>query len=133
LIHSNPAHTLQEVNRENDMDCTFAALLACFSWSGLYLDYGAVMLREVERPAIFTSRERLTSFTPSGQVDRDIYRGFVSSIDRQVQNPYGILAMGYEVEFSNFRIDTQLFHMQSTARDEGDTGAKFNLRWFPLR
>lgn len=113
--------------------CTWIEIAACFTLGGLYMDYGAIGLLDYERPLVFSSTERLTSFTDQGVVNREITRGYIDTIDRQVENFYGILAVGYELDFTNFRVDTQVFHMESTAHDRGDSGLKFNLRWFPFR
>lgn len=112
--------------------CSWLALAACFSLNGLYVDYGAVWLKKYEREFDVTVT-RLTAFTDAGAFNREYINSVLDSPDRLIKNPYGALSVGYEMDFSSYRIDAQLFHMESTSHDRGDTGAKINVRWFPFR
>lgn len=118
------------------MDCTLAALIACFSWSGLYLDTSAQYINSNDRHYVETLGESLRVFNvDTGESFTE--RHFIHQLDspyREIDNPYVTFALGYELNFSRVRIDASVFRQESAAmRDDAETGVSLKVRWFPFR
>lgn len=109
------------------MTCSIAVLIACFSWSGFYMD-GAVVVADGGAISVDTSFF-------------DFYDGKAHQVQEvygreQADNPYARAALGYEIEFSpRLRAAFEVSHRSSiaTGRDRGINSASFSLRWYPFR
>lgn len=102
------------------MECTLAALIACFSWSGLFVDTGIAYQDHGEqwRYGIYED----------GQMTR------VVSADWK-RNPYGRFGIGYEVSVGRFTWTLEARHVSSLAEgdDKGVNSISLGARWFPFR
>jgi len=109
------------------MDCSLAALIACFSWSNLYIDSDVSML--------------------DTSVPHQEWRNFESHHDGIIEtggsmvtvddpyNPYGRLAIGYGLEFRAVTLSLEVSHISSIAtnRDRGVNALSLRMRWYPFR
>lgn len=109
------------------MECAIATLLACFSWSGLYIDSG-LSYQDI-------GESRLEWQTSQSQHD-----GVVETISRQARidspaNPYGRIALGYEVSFDVLTWRLEASHVSSiaTGQDRGVNAVSVSARWYPFR
>lgn len=109
------------------MECAIAALLACFSWSNLYLDSG-LSFQDV-------GAARIEWQTTQSQLD-----GVIETISRQARvnspmNPYGRIALGYEIGFSvlTWRLEASHVSSVATGRDRGVNVVSVSTRWYPFR
>jgi hypothetical protein len=110
------------------MECTLATLMACFSWSGLYLDSG-LSYRDVGMPV--TVSVPVTFFTPnSSQVI-----GSTDVVVYEPKNPYASISLGYETGANTWRLSLEAFHLSSlaTGGDRGVNGVQAKLRIYPFR
>lgn len=112
------------------MDCTLATLIACFSWSGLYIDSGMSWQNRGE-----------TYVTQFGTYDRNLADGlpealpYAFSTDKP-SNPYMDVSVGYSVKIENVEVSlTVRGHRSSiaTGADKGFNYARLGFRWFPFR
>jgi hypothetical protein len=112
------------------VECTLAALLACFSWSGLYID-GGLQYHDsgVERSETITRPLSIHVPYVDLETEQVSYRQWN---DRR--NPYGALAVGYEIEFRSVSMRLEFSHASSlaTGDDRGLNSASFMLRWRPF-
>lgn len=111
------------------MECSIYALIACFSWSNLYIDTELTMLdRGIEQ---FIYNEASYVFY-GGEFH---LTGHGVHADRDARNPYGKLAIGYEINFDNMTIALEASHISSLANDDdlGVNGITLKARWFPFR
>lgn len=119
------------------MECSLAALIACFSWSNLYLDTTTDFIRDKE-PRFVESvyGESLYVMPVNGSepfLQRNMIREF-DSTERQINSPYGRAALGYELDLRSLRIDVAAFYQESlTVTDRGEVGASIKVKWFPFR
>lgn len=113
------------------MDCTLAALVACFSWANLYIDTGLSYADSgVERSETIS---RPISIQLGNLVDVDTERvTYRQWNDRR--NPYGTLSLGYEIEFRHVSWRLELSHVSSldTGDDRGTNTASLFMRWRPF-
>lgn len=118
------------------MDCTLATLIACFSWSNLYLNAGADYIRDREPRYIESFYGEPLYVLPANGDDPYLQRNMIREISRNervIESPYGRLSLGYEANIRNWRIDVSAFYQESTAvNDRGEKGASVNVRWFPF-
>jgi hypothetical protein len=109
------------------MECSLFALLACFSWSNFYVD-GGLSYKDKERPhQVFeTHVNRLPGVTETITTQRTT---------DEPMNPYGRLALGYEMQFSSLSLALEVAHESSveTNDDEGFTAISLRARWHPFR
>jgi hypothetical protein len=107
--------------------CSLQALLACFSWSGVYVDSG---LSWYDRS--LPHQELTTTTTDLGGVIETVTVPYIT--DRPF-NPYGRLAIGYEVRFNNLTIALEAAHTSSldTGEDSGINAIGLRARWYPFR
>lgn len=109
------------------MECSLFALLTCFSWSNLYVD-GGLSFKNQELPhQVFET-----------QVIR--LPGVIETITTQrttdePMNPYGRIALGYEMQFSALSLALEVAHESSIEAndDDGFTAISLRARWFPFR
>lgn len=99
------------------MGCSLAALIACFSWSGLYLDTSVSYL-DVKQTYPHWDE------TIGQQVNRSEYL-----------SPYGGLALGFSVPVQNVTVSLEASHISSlaTSTDRGINSISLRARWFPFR
>ncbi len=106
------------------MECTIATLIACFNLSGLYID-GGLQYNDYD-----TLRLGYTDSVTLG-VETISYQTAIPERD----NPYGRLALGYEIPFHNVSLRLEASHLSSLASDSdrGWNAISFNVRWHPFR
>lgn len=117
------------------MDCTIAALIACFSWSGLYLDSSAQYIESKDRHYTESYGDMLFVMPVSGgspYLSQTVTRK-LDSPSRIIDNPYVTLSLGYEINFSQVRVDASLFRQESVSSDDAENGVSLKVRWFPFR
>jgi hypothetical protein len=119
------------------MECTITALIACFSWSGLYLDTSADFIKDRGRP--YTEQfygESLYVMPANGNepfLQRNMIRE-IDSIERDVFNPYVRGSLGYEIDIHVVKLDFSVFYQESArVSDRGEYGASIRLRVHPFR
>lgn len=112
------------------MECTLATLIACFSWSGLYVDSGVSFVDSAET----VIREDL-EVTYSPGPDIPFETRVATKEDRFSRNPYGVLSIGYQVQMENFSWRLQASHRSSlkTDKDRGSNAIEFYMRWQPFK
>ena len=113
------------------MECSLAALIACFSWSNFYVDGGlayqdAGMYHQIvsESAAIVVIDGIATTAS-----DRR-----VSQYDHPA-NPYGRVSLGYELHFDSVSWRLEATHISSLAsdKDRGINSLGISARWYPFR
>lgn len=110
------------------MECTLATLIACFSWSSLYVDGGL----SYQDAGIYKQYLRYDYAYVEGepyditQTRRDTF---------QARNPYGLIGVGYQVELQSVTWTLELSHLSSidTAGDRGVNSLMLKARWYPFR
>jgi len=117
------------------MDCSLAALIACFNWSNLYLDTTAEYIEQRSRQ--YTDSfygETFHVFDGNGEfIQRNLVRE-IDSVEREISNPYLRASLGYELDANYVRIDLSAFYQESaTVSDRGEVGAALRVRFFPFR
>lgn len=90
------------------MECSLAALIACFSWSNLYIDSNTL---------IWDTKVRFDS-------------GYSDDL-----NPQGRLAVGLAIPFDKATVTFEASHVSSlaTTKDKGINALSVGVRWFPFR
>lgn len=117
--------------------CTFAALAACFSLSGIYFDVGTEVLANQHRAyQTVQGTHNIFAFQADGSTpiwERNFFQT-TDSNDRKVSNPYGSFSIGYEIDFGKVRIDAGAYYQNSfSVADKGDKGGELHVRFFPFR
>lgn len=112
------------------MECTLAALIACFSWSNLYVD-GGVLYQDAGM-----YHEVIVDNSATVVVD-----GKVSSTSRhqvwqydRPANPYGRLSLGHEWRFAHVSWRLYASHVSSLASgdDRGINSIGISAQWHPF-
>jgi hypothetical protein len=109
------------------MECTLAALIACFNLSGLYIDGGMQFTdTDVQRTGYFTTVNH------EGNAIETVITPFSYMAD---ESPYGRLALGYQLEFKAVTLALELSHTSSlvTNEDRGTNAIGIKARWYPFR
>jgi hypothetical protein len=111
------------------MECSLAALIACFSWSNLYIDSDMIVLDH----GVQTSSYRETEY-----IWRSKQFPIVNSwetTNRRADNPYGRLSIGYQLDLRNLVLAFQAEHTSSLSStdDRGVNGIAIKAKWFPFR
>lgn len=111
------------------MECSLAALIACFSWSNLYVD-GDLSFHD--RGEYFTSRERAALLTEQGDLIQEAAQ--VRTVNK-ARNPYGRLSLGYQIDVAEISWRLDLSHVSSleTGKDRGVNSISISASWFPFR
>jgi hypothetical protein len=93
--------------------CSLHALIACFSWSNLYLDTGLIY-EDVDYVEINPATLEVAS-APG--------------------NPIGRASLGYELRFQSLIIALEASHTSSleTSKDRGVNSISLRARWHPFR
>lgn len=109
------------------MDCSLAALIACFSWSNLYIDSGL----SVQDYSFEHQTERASYLFLDGAYQPMTYEVRSS----HAGNPYGRVALGYELNFRKVSWSMEASHVSSlnTDSDRGINAISINARWYPFR
>lgn len=110
------------------MECTLSALIACFSWSGFYVDTG-LQFQDKQPTRYVTEINRYYA----GQ---DYYVGNVNHYEiRRGSNPYGRFSLNYEIPFESVTWYVQALHVSSldSSEDAGFNSISINVRWYPFR
>jgi hypothetical protein len=111
------------VAKETNMECTLATLVACFSWSGLYVDTG-IQVNDVGPYS--------RTYVDSPNIDAPMeYRDF----RLPARNPYGSFGIGYDVTVGRFTWSLSAQHVSSldTGEDHGVNSIRLGVRWRPFR
>jgi hypothetical protein len=98
------------------MECSLVALVACFSWSGFYIDSGL-------------------SYVDVTYSEVELHGSEVEYVARS-HNPFGKLGIGFQLNLSpNFLAEVELAHASSlkTQDDRGVNSISLNVRWYPFR
>lgn len=111
------------------MECTLAtlhALIACFSWSNLYID-GGVQLQDIgER-----RQQWVTRTNHGGNAIETVTA--LETID-DPYNPYGRFALGYVIEFKSVTLSLEASYVSSLdVDDHGISAIGIKARWYPFR
>jgi hypothetical protein len=95
------------------MECTIAALIACFNWSNFYFD-GSLIYNDINYIEINPTTLE------------------IAAVER---NPFGAAAIGYEMRFRNVTLSFEAVHVSSlqTNEDRGVNSLQFQARWYPFR
>lgn len=110
------------------MDCSLVTLMACFSWSNLYVDAHVTALDKT-LPHL---EWRVTETRGDGVIET-IGR---YELTDHADNPYGGVALGLDLPFKSLTISAEVSHMLSSMRTDGDRGinaVSLRAKWYPLR
>jgi hypothetical protein len=105
------------------MECTLAALIACFSWSGFYVDTGLQWHDVGPYSTIYMDSPNLS--VPIEERD----------FANPPNNPYGTFGIGYDVTVGRFTWSLSAEHTSSldTGEDHGVNSIRLGVRWRPFR
>lgn len=109
------------------MECTLAALIACFSWSNLYLDADLTYL-DARIPRYEYHVQTIQHSWGQENIGN-------WALNHRPQNPYNRVAIGYEVQFRSVTVSLEGWHL-SSVKDDNDKGmnaVSLRARWFPFR
>lgn len=114
------------------MECTLATLIACFSWSGLYIDTG-VSYQDRGDTHVVSNLEQFERRLPNGVIESGTE--MVTRVYDVRYNPYGRLALGYQLDFGSLVVSVEASHISSleTDDDRGINSLGIRARWFPFR
>lgn len=108
------------------MDCGLATLAACFSLSGFYVD--------ADLSYLSADIPRRTWHVYEVPHHWGVETVVHSARNDRPANPYGRLAVGYQIQFSNISLSLEGWHLSSTKdSDRGMEGVSVKARWFPFR
>lgn len=109
------------------MDCSLYALLACLSWSNVYVDGGLSLYDTALPHQVFETRT--TSLPRAVETITTQYTSDKPS------NPYGRLSVGYEFRFDRVSLAIEASHTSSieTNADRGINALSIKARWYPFR
>ena len=110
------------------MECSLAALIACFSWSNLYID---AQVSYVDRAVPYHEWRDVSPPSVNGVVER----AYVSTISNENENPYLRNAIGFKLAFRTIDLSAEIFHdsSMSSDKDRGVNGFALRAQWFPFR
>jgi hypothetical protein len=108
--------------------CSLFSLIACFSWSNLYLD-GGVQYNDYDTLRMGWT-DAVTINAP-GVTETIRYQTAIS----ERENPYGRIAAGYEISFTSVSLRLEASHLSSLAssKDHGLNAISLSARWYPFR
>jgi hypothetical protein len=109
------------------MECTLATLVACFSWSGFFVETG-IQAQDTHPTRYYTE----TLVRHDGQAY--MLAGVRNYEEKLGGNPYGRFALGYDVEMGPLTWSLEAHHVSSlvTGKDHGVNSVSFNVRWRPF-
>lgn len=111
------------------MECSLAALIACFSWSNLYID---TQISYQDRSVPYHEWVYMgTTTSNSGLVEST----WLSTISNENENPYMRNAIGFRLPFRSIDVSLEAFHdsSMSSNKDRGVNGVALRAQWFPFR
>lgn len=113
----------------NKMECSLAALIACFSWSNLYVD---AQVSYQDRSVPYHEWASMGTSTSRNGLVETAYR---STISYENENPYMRNAIGIKLPFRSIDASIEFFHdsSMSSAKDRGVNGFALRAQWFPFR
>jgi len=118
------------------MSCSLAAFAACFTMSGFYVDGGvAIQDRGLDTLTTTTYHIEQEPCRPNRFCNSPIPDVVSQEITRDKRNPYGLLSLGYEVDFSprwSARIEAAHMSSLATGRDRGVESIALHVRWHPF-
>lgn len=111
------------------MECSLAALVACFSWSNLYID---TQISYQDRAVPYHEWAYEGTSTSQGGLVESTWR---STITNENENPYLRNAIGIRLPFRAIDVSAEIFHdsSMSSDRDRGVNGFAIKAQWFPFR
>ena len=118
------------------MECTLATLVACFSWSGFFVDAGL----SYQDGGLY--KEYRTDTSALVVVDGEATANSDSAvlISHEATNPYVRIALGFEISLSLgdlglIELSVEAFHQSSLATDidRGFNGGMISAKWYPFR
>lgn len=111
------------------MECSLAALIACFSWSNLYID-AEISYQDLSVPYHEWKYEG-SSMSQGGLIEST----WRSTISYEDENPYGRTAIGLKLPFRTIDLSAEVFHESSVSsnKDRGVNGVAIKAQWFPFR
>lgn len=111
------------------MECSLAALIACFSWSNLYID---AQVSYQDRSVPYHEWAYMgTTTSSSGLVEST----WLSTISNENESPYMRNAIGFRLPFRAIDVSLEAFHdsSMSSKKDRGVNGVALKAQWFPFR
>jgi hypothetical protein len=109
------------------MDCSLFALLVCLNWSNVYIDTGL-------------SYQDSSAEHQEWRTHVNVMPGVIETVHTQYTttrplNPYGRIALGYEIRFTRVTLALEASHYSSfeTADDRGVNALSLKARWYPFR
>jgi hypothetical protein len=107
--------------------CSLFALISCFSWSNLYIDGGL----QFQDQAGFNEHHYVEVKRLPGVTETVTTPYYTDGL----MNPYGRLALGYQIEFKSVTLSLEASHTSSfdTDADRGINAIGLKARWFPFR
>lgn len=114
-----------------DVVCSLHALIACFSWSNLYLDGGMAWADA----GVFIEQVRLDHAYTVGDTGQFAVTTTSTVYSHEARNPYGIVALGYQIDMKSVSWSLEASHQSSTqtGRDRGVNSIVLKARWRPFR
>lgn len=111
------------------MECSLFALIACFSWSNLYLD-NQISYQDRSVPYHYWR-----NVSPAASETGAVESAYVSTIGSEGHNPYYRGAIGIKIPFRSIDLSAEVFHhsSMSTNYDRGVNGVAIRATWFPFR
>ena len=109
------------------MECTLLTIIACFSWSNLYVD-GGLSYQDSD----FPRQEWRTQVNHLPGATETVTQ--LETVD-EPYNPYGRGALGYEVRFRSVTIAAEAFYSGSFNENgaRGVKGVGLKARWYPFK
>jgi hypothetical protein len=107
--------------------CSLFALIACFNWSGFYVD-GGLSYQDSDLP-------RLEWVTHVNRLPGAIETVTQLETVDDAYNPYGRISLGYEINFKSVTLSTEAFY-RGSFEDNGAPaikGIELKARWYPFR
>lgn len=110
------------------MECSLAALIACFSWSNLYID---AQISYQDRAVPYHYWKDVSPPPRDGLIET----AYVSTIGDENESPYVRPAIGLKLEFRSIDVSVDAFYSTSTSSkyDRGVKGIALRAQWFPFR
>jgi hypothetical protein len=111
------------------MECSLAALIACFSWSNFYVD---AQISYQDRSVPYHEWAYIGTTTATSGLIETTHR---STISYEKENPYMRPAIGIKLPFRSIDISAEIFHESSISsdRDRGVNGFAVKAQWFPFK
>lgn len=111
------------------MECSIAALIACFSLSNLYLD---AQISYQDRSIPYHEWAYQGTAVSQGGLIESTWR---STISNENENPYMRNAIGFRLPFRSIDVLVEAFHdsSMSSNKDRGVNGFALKAQWFPFR